>query len=97
MIGYRLAARKRHDLVRDLLDAFLAQRFGGNMRRDREARRAPERMIVRQRLGVARQPVLSGIAVADAQISRGQVRMGRLRVSGLEHAAGAAKVAGLRC
>src|SRR5471030_807987 len=50
--GYRLAARKRHDLVRDLLRAFLAQRFSGDMRRDREARRAPERMIVRQRFGV---------------------------------------------
>src|SRR5471032_2900816 len=50
--GYRLAARERHDLVRDLLRAFLAQRFGGYMRRDREAWRAPERMIVRQRFGV---------------------------------------------
>src|SRR5471032_2859782 len=50
--GYRLTARERHDLVRDLLRAFLAQRFGGDMRRNREAWRAPERMIVRQRFGV---------------------------------------------
>ena len=44
----------------------------------------------------AGQPVLGRIAMAHPQIGRGEIRMGRLRVSGLEHAARAAKIAGLR-
>ena len=46
----RLAALERANLARDLLDRLGAQRFRRAVRRDRDARRAPERMIVRQRL-----------------------------------------------
>src|SRR5580704_13559274 len=41
--GYRLAACVRRDLLRYLRDAFLAQRHRRDMRRERDARRAPER------------------------------------------------------
>ncbi|SQC39935.1 Uncharacterised protein [Clostridium sporogenes] len=43
------AALERADLAGDLLDGFRAQRLGRAVRRDRDARRTPERMVVRQR------------------------------------------------
>ncbi len=64
--------------------------------RHSEGRFGIERRHARKRPG-AGQPVLGRVAMAHAQIGRGEIGMGRLSVSGLEHAAGAAKIAGLRC
>src|ERR1700744_5053246 len=50
--GNRFTARKRPDFLGDLRDAFLAQGEGGDMRRDRDARRMPEGVIDGERLGV---------------------------------------------